>query len=90
MSTRSDEAALAAIGAGVGPVYPMMISAAAQIGDRPAADNVAAMTLVVQVLMLGAPLLVGTLAEAFSLRIAFASFLPLLVLGFIAARALER
>ncbi|MCB1336311.1 MAG: MFS transporter [Maritimibacter sp.] len=82
--------ALAAIGAGVGPVYPMMISAAAQIGDRPAADNVAAMTLVVQVLMLGAPLLVGTLAEAFSLRIAFASFLPLLVLGFIAARALER
>lgn len=82
--------ALAAIGAGVGPVYPMMVSAAARIGDRPAADNVAAMTLVVQVLMLGAPLLVGALAEAFSLRVAFAAFLPLLVLGFVAARALER
>ena len=78
------------IGAGVGVVYPMMISAAARLGDRPAAENVAAMTLVVQLLTLGAPLVVGSLAEAWSLRVAFAGFIPLLLLGIVTARATER
>lgn len=83
-------AGFAMIGAGVSVVYPMMISAAAQLGDRPAAQNVAAMTLVVQVLMLGAPLMIGALAEAFSLRVAFAAFVPLLLVGLYMAHALVR
>lgn len=83
-------AGFALIGAGVGVVYPMMISAAARLGDRPAAENVAAMTLVVQILTLGAPLFVGAIAETWSLRVAFAAFLPLLLLGVAMARSVER
>jgi len=77
------------VGAGIGVVYPMMISAAARLGDRPATENVAAMTLIIQVMALGAPLFVGTIAEALSLRLAFLAFLPLLILGIMTARWIE-
>jgi MFS family permease len=70
------------VGLGICVLYPMMLSGAAGIGDRPAAENVAAMTLVVQIISLGAPLLIGALAEGFGIRFAFAILLPLLALGF--------
>lgn len=69
------------VGLGICVLYPMMLSAAAGIGDRPAAENVAAMTLVVQIISLGAPLLIGAVAQNFGIRVAFGMLLPLLALG---------
>ncbi|WP_157959716.1 MFS transporter [Devosia submarina] len=70
----------ALIGAGICVLYPLMLSAAARLGDRPASENVAATTLIVQMLNLGAPALIGGTAENFGVRIAFAILLPLLML----------
>ena len=73
------------VGLGICVLYPLMLSGAAGIGDRPAAENVAAMTLVVQVISLGAPLLIGTVAEGFGIRYAFGMLLPLLALSVVMA-----
>lgn len=73
------------VGLGICVIYPLMLSGAAQLGDRPAAENVAAMTLVVQVISLGAPLLIGAVAEGLGIRVAFGTILPLLVLGYVMA-----
>jgi MFS family permease len=70
----------ALIGAGICVLYPLMLSAAARLGDRPASENVAATTLIVQMLNLGAPALIGATAENFGVRMAFAILLPLLLL----------
>ena len=69
------------VGLGICVLYPLMLSGAAGIGDRPAAENVAAMTLVVQIISLGAPLLIGAVAEGFGIRFAFGMLLPLLALS---------
>jgi len=76
-------------GIGVAPIYPLMISAAARLGDRPAAENVAATALVFQIIMLTAPMMIGAIAEAFSVRTAYGALLPLLVLGWIMAARLR-
>lgn len=70
----------ALIGAGICVLYPLMLSAAARLGDRPASENVAATTLIVQMLNLGAPALIGATAENLGVRMAFAILLPLLML----------
>ncbi len=70
----------ALIGAGICVLYPLMLSAAARLGDRPASENVAATTLIVQMLNLGAPALIGATAQEFGVRMAFAILLPLLML----------
>lgn len=72
----------ALVGAGICVLYPLMLSAAARLGDRPASENVAATTLIVQMINLGAPALIGTVAEGFGVRMAFAILVPLLVLTF--------
>lgn len=77
------------VGLGICVIYPLMLSGAAQLGDRPAAENVAAMTLVVQIISLGAPLLIGAVAEGLGIRIAFGTMLPLLVLGYVMAGRLR-
>jgi MFS family permease len=79
----------ALVGLGVSVIYPLMISGAARLGDRPAAENVAATTLLFQIIMLAAPVLIGTAAEALGLRTTFAFLLPLLVLGWIMAGRLR-
>jgi MFS family permease len=76
-------------GLGVGVVYPLMISGAARLGDRPAAENVAATTMIFQIIMLFAPMLIGGVAEALGIRIAFALLLPLLALGWLMAASLR-
>lgn len=76
--------ALAGFGASV--AYPLMISAAAKIGDRPASENVAALTFVVQLVILISPVLIGALAEGFGVRAAFGALLPLLVVGLAMSR----
>ncbi|MFO1050533.1 MAG: hypothetical protein U1E52_21855 [Geminicoccaceae bacterium] len=62
----------AVAGLGVGVAYPLMISGAARLGDRPASQNVASIALVFQLVTLLAPMLTGAAAEAFGVRAAFA------------------
>jgi MFS family permease len=68
------------VGVGICVLYPLMLSAAARLGDRPASQNVAATTLIFQLVNLGAPVLIGAMAQGLGIRIAFAMLLPLLVL----------
>lgn len=79
----------ALLGLGVCTTFPASTSAAAQIGDRPSSENVAALTLSVQVVMLGAPAMMGLVADAFGIRVTFAVIAPMLVLAMLLARALE-
>lgn len=68
------------VGVGICVLYPLMLSAAARLGDRPASQNVAATTLIFQLVNLGAPALIGAVAQGLGVRLAFAMLLPLLVL----------
>jgi MFS family permease len=79
----------ALLGLGICTTFPASTSAAAQLGDRPSSENVAALTLSVQLVMLGAPALMGFVADAFGIRATFGLVLPALVLAFFLARALE-
>jgi hypothetical protein len=79
----------ALVGLGVSVIYPLMISGAARLGDRPAAENVAATTLLFQLVMLAAPVLIGTAAEGLGLRLTFGLLLPLLALGWVMAGRLK-
>jgi fucose permease len=74
--------AFALVGIGICVLYPLMLSAAARLGDRPASQNVAATTLVFQLVNLGAPGLIGVVAQGFGVRMAFAMLIPLLVMTF--------
>ncbi|MCS6758231.1 MAG: hypothetical protein MO852_03350 [Candidatus Devosia euplotis] len=73
------------LGIGICVLYPLMLSAATRLGDRSASKNVAATTLIFQLINLGAPVLIGTMAEGFGIRMAFALLLPLLVLTWLMA-----
>lgn len=77
------------IGFGVCVSFPLSASAAARLGDRPASENVAALTMSQQLLLLGAPALLGWIANVASIRITFAVLLPPLLLAFYLARYLE-
>jgi MFS family permease len=78
----------ALIGLGVSASFPLTTSAAARIGDRPASENVAAVTMSQQILLLGAPALLGWIATSYGIRITFAVLLPPLLLAFYLARYL--
>jgi MFS family permease len=82
-------AGFALLGIGVCTTFPASTSAAAQIGDRPSSENVAALTFSVQVVMLGAPALMGLVAEQLGIRTTFAAIAPMLLLALLLARALE-
>lgn len=69
------------IGLGVCTNYPLTTSAAAQIGDRPASQNVASLTLANQLVQLAAPPLMGWVAALFDTRSIFTLALPLVVLS---------
>lgn len=68
------------VGVGICVLYPLTVSAAARIGDRPASQNVAATTLIFQFVNLGAPVLIGVVAQGLGIGVAFAMLLPLLAL----------
>jgi len=76
------------IGFGVCVAFPLSTSAAARLGDRPASENVAALTMSQQVLLLGAPALLGAIATSVSIRLSFAVMLPPLLLAIYLARYL--
>lgn len=75
-------------GAGICVIYPLSISAAARLGGGPSSQNVATLTLIIQIVMLVAPMLTGFIAEEFGVRAAFGAILPLLALGWLTAGAL--
>lgn len=77
------------VGVGICVLYPLMLSAAARLGDRPASQNVAAVTMVFQLVNLGAPALIGLVAQGFGVRAAFAMLIPLLGLTFVMAGMLK-
>lgn len=78
------------VGTGICVLYPLTVSAAARLGDRPASQNVAATTLIFQLVNLGAPVLIGAVAQGFGIRMAFAMLLPLLALTWLMAGKLSR
>lgn len=77
------------VGVGICVLYPLMLSGAARLGDRPASQNVAAVTMVFQLVNLGAPALIGLVAEGFGVRMSFALMIPLLMLTFASAGQLR-
>ncbi len=78
----------ALIGVGSSAIFPLAMSAAAQATDRPAAVNVAALAQTSFLAFLLGPPLLGGVATAVGIRWAFGITLPLVLLGWIAARAL--
>jgi fucose permease len=76
------------VGVGVCVSFPLATSAAAQLGDRPSSENVAALTMTMQLVLLGAPALLGAVAENFGIRMTFAIILPMVVLSIWSARYL--
>ena len=77
------------VGIGICVLYPLMLSAAARLGDRSASQNVAAVTMVFQLVNLGAPVLIGVVAQGLGVRMAFAMLIPLLLLTFVMSSQLK-
>jgi MFS family permease len=78
----------ALIGGGTSVLFPLAMSAAAQLPDRPAALNVAALAQTTFVVYLLAPPLLGWVAQAWGLRATFGVALPVVALGYVAGSAL--
>ena len=78
----------ALMGFGICTSFPAGTSAAAQLGDRPSSQNVAALTMSMQTVMLGVPPLMGFITEAFGVRATFALALPAIVVALVLARSL--
>lgn len=76
-------------GFGICVVYPLSISAAARLEGAPASQNVATLNLIIQVVMLFAPMATGLVANGFGIRAAFGLFLPFIVLGWLMSGVLE-
>ena len=79
----------AMLGAGSAVVFPLAISAAAQLQDRPSAVNVASFAQLSFVVFLLAPPILGTVAEYFGIRTSFAISLPLIAVSFLFIGALR-
>ena len=71
----------ACLGAESSVIFPLAMSAAAQLKDKPAAVNVAALAQISFFVFLLAPPLLGVVAEYMSIHYAFAICLPLAVLS---------
>ena len=78
----------AIIGVGVCVSFPLSMSAAARLGDRPASENVAALTMTTQITLLGAPALLGWVADSFGIRAIYVVVIPVLLLAVCLARQL--
>lgn len=72
----------ALLGLGMCVIFPLAMSAAARIGDRPASENVTAMSLATNILVLGSPGLFGFVAQAYGIRSIFYVLIPLYLVSF--------
>jgi MFS family permease len=77
----------ALMGVGTSVIFPLAMSAAAQLTDRPAATNVASLAQISFVAFLLGPPLLGYVAEHFGIRWSFGVGLPLVILSIVCARA---
>ncbi len=78
----------ALMGVGTSVIFPLAMSAAAQLTDRPAATNVASLAQISFVAFLLGPPLLGYVAERFGIRWSYGVGLPLVILSFICAGSL--
>jgi MFS family permease len=78
----------ALMGIGTAVIFPLAMSAAAQLTDRPAQANVASLAQVSFVAFLLGPPLLGYVAEYFGIRWSFGIGLPLVVLSIVCVGAL--
>jgi MFS family permease len=78
----------ALIGVGTSVIFPLAMSAAAQLTDRPAPTNVASLAQISFIAFLLGPPLLGYVAEHFGIRWSFGVGLPLVILSIVCARAL--
>lgn len=78
----------ALIGIGVCVSFPLSTSAAARLGDRPSSENVAALTMTTQMILLGSPALLGWLAASYGIRMSFLVILPAVLVAMYLARYL--
>jgi MFS family permease len=76
------------IGFGVATAFPQALSAAARLGDRPAAENVASIQMMNSVVLFLAPPVMGFVATQWGLRASFALILPLLLVAVLLSRNL--
>ncbi len=76
----------ALMGLGVSIIFPMMVTAAAALGDRAASANVAAVTMTTGIGMLAVPPIMGFMAETYGMRAAYAALLPAFVLAYLSLR----
>jgi MFS family permease len=81
---------LAAAGLGVSVAVPLAVSAAASRGDRPAAVNVAALSLISFSGFLVEPPLVGFISQMSDLRIGLAATIPILIVSTVLAGNVRR
>lgn len=81
---------LASVGLGVSVGFPLAVTAAADLGDRPAAENVAILSFIALLGFLVGPPLIGFVAEVLDLRSGLATLLPPLLLSILLASLLRR
>lgn len=80
----------ASLGIGVSVGFPLAVTAAARIGDRAPAVNVAALAVVAYIGSIVGPPLVGFVAQGAGLRWGLAAILPLMVLSALFGGSLKR
>jgi MFS family permease len=78
----------AMMGIGTSVIFPLAMSAAAQLTDRPAPTNVASLAQISFVAFLLGPPLLGYIAEYFGIRWSFGIGLPLVILSIVCVGAL--
>jgi hypothetical protein len=83
-------AGFALAGLGVSVAFPLAVTAAASLGDRPAPMNVAAFSLINAAINFLTPVLVGFVAQFGGLRLGIATLLPPLALSLLMAVVLAR
>jgi MFS family permease len=79
----------ALMGAGCSAVYPLAVSAAAQMIDRPAHLNVAALAQMSFVVFFLAPPLLGFVAEHAGIRVSYLVCLPIIITALCLTKALK-
>ncbi len=80
---------LAAAGFGVSVAVPLSVSAAAGRGDRPAAVNVAALSMISFTGFLVEPPLIGFASDAAGLRVGMATVIPLIIMSTLLAASVR-
>ena len=73
----------AVIGFGVSVGFPLAVTAAASLTDRPAASNVATLSFVALLGFLIGPPVIGFLAEVFDMRLGLLALVPVLLVSLV-------